>query len=103
MKWNRESSNTKKNATSSVSAKARIKFTCLKCGSEITRGSEYHKKRHFQQKHAEEDENESLRYIVQSDHELAVKKRKMDMKDDKGPLKSGNYFHFNALSFQTII
>ena len=46
---------------------------CLKCGSEISRGRDFNKKRHWTQKHGNEPVNAYKRLIVPKDHELARK------------------------------
>ena len=46
---------------------------CLKCGTELTRGRESYKIRHWQQKHKNEDPKNSLTNIVPKDHESARK------------------------------
>ena len=44
---------------------------CLKCGSEISRGRDFNKKRHWKQKHPGEQEGDYAKSIVPKDHELA--------------------------------
>jgi hypothetical protein len=46
---------------------------CLKCGTELVRGRESYKIRHWQQKHKNEDPQNSLANIVPKNHESARK------------------------------
>ena len=50
-------------------------FVCLKCGGTLTRGSEFYKKRHWEQMHKGEDSKLSLSFIVPRDHEDARRSR----------------------------
>lgn len=51
-----EAKKTKKEITGS-------KFVCLKCGAEFSRGCDFYKVRHWQQKHKNEDSKQSLKNI----------------------------------------
>lgn len=48
----------------------------LKCGIEMARGRDFYKKRHWEQKHADEPPGQYNTMIVPVDHERAVKMRK---------------------------
>ena len=56
-------------------------FVCLKCHGTLTRGSEFYKKRHWEQMHKGEDSKLSLSFIVPRDHEEA--RRSRNTKEEK--------------------
>lgn len=78
----------KKNADATLRTKQtknHISHVCLKCGGELSRGSDSYKSRHIQQVHSKEfgfNEKDALKSIVPADHTLAVKKRKQ-LEDEK--------------------
>ena len=62
-------------------------FICLECGVALTRGTEYCKKWHFRQMHKDLDEKTALTNIVESNHELARKRKKVEKSHVEETLK----------------
>ena len=46
---------------------------CLRCGSEISRGRDFYKKRHWKQKRNDQPEQDYAKHIVPKNHEQAHK------------------------------
>ena len=57
-------------------------YVCLKCGTEMARGRDFYKKRHGEQKHANEPPGQYNTMIVPVDHERAVRMRREKKTND---------------------
>ena len=59
---------------------------CLRCGSEISRGRDFYKKRHWKQKRNDQPEQDYAKHIVPKNHEQAHKllraKKNDELKED---------------------